>query len=460
MNRVGSLASPTGTSRDNKILPGDVHRSDVSPAEFAVSTPILNRLPMMRRCPHECHSESTSRLHQNSLSPDSGFRHRTLNAATDRAASEYRLSPDLPITFSDLACILPSPINFQAPPYRSNTNCDDYPPEKLRYDVPPAIPLRRTVRRLLQVTEFPFVILWAFFAYWTVILCFSIRDTTRMMWLSALFAGLLVGVALNANAYKYIIKPKTRSRAAVRGGHITLGSDSVQLNRDRDVEDATWWGPGEFPLNQEMGSRYDFRGGVTFPTAAINEDEEAQNYADEHASAQRSNLMKLVVRFPRFFNQLVTTKRQCVRQSPLQRLENNATSERKPMSATMPHILNSSMNDNRPMSINAFSSGMNSLTKLARDWSIFSDTLEWELDIPTMIRFFIIPFAVSSISGMTSDEDKYVLVFPKDNLHLAISLAVPFSWVFLLAVIRFALLLILKVTWRWKVVFLNGCLVH
>eukprot|EP00922_Rhytidocystis_sp_ex-Travisia-forbesii_P037129 GHVS01055341.1.p1 GENE.GHVS01055341.1~~GHVS01055341.1.p1 ORF type:complete len:328 (+),score=96.79 GHVS01055341.1:282-1265(+) len=65
--------------------------------------------------------------------------------------------------------------------------------------------LSRGVQVLLQFTEFPFLILWIFFAYFVVIVVLTAAKVRQLVWLNALVAGMLVGIGLNANAYHAIM---------------------------------------------------------------------------------------------------------------------------------------------------------------------------------------------------------------------------------------------------------------
>ncbi|OEH78953.1 transmembrane protein [Cyclospora cayetanensis] len=65
--------------------------------------------------------------------------------------------------------------------------------------------LSRLSRQLLELTELPFMILWVYFAYFLVIVSLTAHKVKSRVWLSALVAGALVGVGLNANAYRAIM---------------------------------------------------------------------------------------------------------------------------------------------------------------------------------------------------------------------------------------------------------------
>lgn len=77
-----------------------------------------------------------------------------------------------------------------------------------------------------------------------------------------------------------------------------------------------------------------------------------------------------------------------------------------------------------------------------------------------VIRFFIIPFGVSSLSGLTnSNRDNFLLVFPRDPFYLMIALLCPTVVVTCLALLRLVLLWKLKIRWSLQGLFLNGALV-
>eukprot|EP00922_Rhytidocystis_sp_ex-Travisia-forbesii_P019730 GHVS01029147.1.p1 GENE.GHVS01029147.1~~GHVS01029147.1.p1 ORF type:complete len:145 (+),score=8.63 GHVS01029147.1:124-558(+) len=57
----------------------------------------------------------------------------------------------------------------------------------------------------MQFTEFPFLILWVYFAYFVVIVALAAPQVRQLVWLNALVAGMLVGMGLNANAYNAIM---------------------------------------------------------------------------------------------------------------------------------------------------------------------------------------------------------------------------------------------------------------
>lgn len=65
--------------------------------------------------------------------------------------------------------------------------------------------LSRLTRQLLELTELPFMILWVYFAYFLVIVALTSHKVKSRVWLSALVAGTLVGIGLNANAYRAIM---------------------------------------------------------------------------------------------------------------------------------------------------------------------------------------------------------------------------------------------------------------
>lgn len=65
--------------------------------------------------------------------------------------------------------------------------------------------LSRLTRQLLELTELPFMILWVYFAYFLVIVALTAHKVKSRVWLSALVAGTLVGIGLNANAYRAIM---------------------------------------------------------------------------------------------------------------------------------------------------------------------------------------------------------------------------------------------------------------
>ncbi|KAL8425014.1 hypothetical protein ACSSS7_008417 [Eimeria intestinalis] len=65
--------------------------------------------------------------------------------------------------------------------------------------------LSRLTRQLLELTELPFMILWIYFAYFLVIVALTAHKVKSRVWLSALVAGTLVGIGLNANAYRAIM---------------------------------------------------------------------------------------------------------------------------------------------------------------------------------------------------------------------------------------------------------------
>lgn len=74
----------------------------------------------------------------------------------------------------------------------------------------PEEPLRRPQQRLLEITEFPFLILWVYGTYWICIVAIAAKDTPSTVWISAAVASILVGIGLNANAYKCVTVPRRR----------------------------------------------------------------------------------------------------------------------------------------------------------------------------------------------------------------------------------------------------------
>lgn len=66
-------------------------------------------------------------------------------------------------------------------------------------------PLPRRIRGLLEITEIPFMIMWVYLTYWIVIVSLYAHKVKPNVWISAAVAGMLVGIGLNANAYRMII---------------------------------------------------------------------------------------------------------------------------------------------------------------------------------------------------------------------------------------------------------------
>eukprot|EP00918_Siedleckia_nematoides_P077022 GHVU01168334.1.p1 GENE.GHVU01168334.1~~GHVU01168334.1.p1 ORF type:complete len:367 (+),score=47.19 GHVU01168334.1:344-1444(+) len=64
----------------------------------------------------------------------------------------------------------------------------------------------RLHRRILEFTELPYLILWTYFAYWLIIVIVFGPSVPGMIWLSSAVAGTLVGIGLNANAYRYVFR--------------------------------------------------------------------------------------------------------------------------------------------------------------------------------------------------------------------------------------------------------------
>jgi len=94
-------------------------------------------------------------------------------------------------------------------PNLPKSNTMDDPSEKYyRYDslVKLEKPFSRPVRRLLEITELPFMIMWVYFTYWIIIVSLCASQVRSTVWISAAIAGLLVGIGLNANAYRMIIE--------------------------------------------------------------------------------------------------------------------------------------------------------------------------------------------------------------------------------------------------------------
>ncbi|PFH31675.1 hypothetical protein BESB_026490 [Besnoitia besnoiti] len=65
--------------------------------------------------------------------------------------------------------------------------------------------LSQTTRQLLEFTELPFMILWVYLTYFIVIVALTASKVKKLVWVSAVVAGTLVGVGLNANAYRAIM---------------------------------------------------------------------------------------------------------------------------------------------------------------------------------------------------------------------------------------------------------------
>eukprot|EP01053_Blabericola_migrator_P011272 Blabericola_migrator_1__11271@NODE_663_length_6971_cov_273_239426_g484_i0_p5_GENE_NODE_663_length_6971_cov_273_239426_g484_i0NODE_663_length_6971_cov_273_239426_g484_i0_p5_ORF_typecomplete_len163_score25_38_NODE_663_length_6971_cov_273_239426_g484_i063396827 len=81
-----------------------------------------------------------------------------------------------------------------------------------RYNEVPVTPLSSRYRCILTVTELPYLILWAYAIYWIEV-CIKVGGKApAQIWMSAAVAGLLVGLGLNANAYRALRKPLSRTR--------------------------------------------------------------------------------------------------------------------------------------------------------------------------------------------------------------------------------------------------------
>eukprot|EP01054_Gregarina_sp_Poly1_P010611 Gregarina_sp_Poly_1__10610@NODE_792_length_6267_cov_148_487258_g580_i0_p6_GENE_NODE_792_length_6267_cov_148_487258_g580_i0NODE_792_length_6267_cov_148_487258_g580_i0_p6_ORF_typecomplete_len161_score12_41DUF1449/PF07290_11/0_22_NODE_792_length_6267_cov_148_487258_g580_i011901672 len=87
---------------------------------------------------------------------------------------------------------------------------------KYTFDRVPTKPLTGSYRFVLTVTELPFLILWAYAAYWIEVCLHVGHEAPAQVWQSALVAGLLVGLGLNANAYRALRRPLSRSRKKKR----------------------------------------------------------------------------------------------------------------------------------------------------------------------------------------------------------------------------------------------------
>lgn len=88
------------------------------------------------------------------------------------------------------------------------------------------------------------------------------------------------------------------------------------------------------------------------------------------------------------------------------------------------------------------------------------DESETTIDYGMMVRFFLIPFGVASLSGMTHTRpDKFYLVFPRDPFLVALFVFIPTVVVSSLVIIRLSLLYRLNVQFSFKALFLNGKLI-
>eukprot|EP01057_Protomagalhaensia_wolfi_P004795 Protomagalhaensia_wolfi_Nauph_80__4794@NODE_4_length_7346_cov_85_118106_g2_i0_p8_GENE_NODE_4_length_7346_cov_85_118106_g2_i0NODE_4_length_7346_cov_85_118106_g2_i0_p8_ORF_typecomplete_len125_score7_34_NODE_4_length_7346_cov_85_118106_g2_i040664440 len=93
----------------------------------------------------------------------------------------------------------------------------------------------------LTATELPALILWAYAIYWTEVCAKVASRAPAQVWHSAVVAGILVGVGLNANAHRALRRPAP-STCTVVGGAIrkpetapitpVLPSQSPWSNRD------------------------------------------------------------------------------------------------------------------------------------------------------------------------------------------------------------------------------------
>lgn len=78
------------------------------------------------------------------------------------------------------------------------------------------------------------------------------------------------------------------------------------------------------------------------------------------------------------------------------------------------------------------------------------------IDYGVVIRFFVIPFGVSSLSGMTNQlRDQFLLVFPRDPVELLIAILLPACVVLFLFFSRLLIISQLSVPWSVGVVFMN-----
>ncbi|KAH0481452.1 MAG: uncharacterized protein KVP18_004791 [Porospora cf. gigantea A] len=216
--------------------------------------------------------------------------------------------------------------------------------------VPPPIPLARAHSLVFFMTEAPFLILWTYAVYWLVLVSRTHKGAPTEIWLAAVASGLLVGLGLNANAYRYLFAPRPRRRSecvetlrrliiAVRSRRVTLGGCSPSS-----------------------------------PSTQLN------------TYLHRLSFFKAVQR-PRLF--------------PRQQ--------------------------------------------------------DWVFDFGTSLRFFVIPFGISAMSGLTRQhKDDFFLVFPRDPAELIYYLTVPAVVICLLFFLRLGLLLHLKVDWSVSTPLFNG----
>lgn len=337
---------------------------------------------------------------------------------------------------------------------------------ELNYSIPPTIPIIRPLRRLLEITELPFMILWVYGTFWMTIMSLSAGGVPSNIWYAALIAGFLVGLALNANAYKYIVKPRSRSRSKALKMLETNNNNNVAV-----VDENINCSNSSFTFSPNNKKRYccsdsfvtniaDMERGLGDTTTATStigseynddniciqkcfsqkDEEEKRKEEDELTSAK---LAKLVLRFPRLFKSRL----------------NNSNTNANNKSNDDNDLIGFSDTTNKPPKEcpePGFMSGLSTSLQM-----FFPDGIQWSLDYGTMIRFFVIPFGVSSLAGVTGyHRDVYILVFPKDVKNLIISIFVPTVVVSILFIARILALWTLKVKRRWKVVFFNGCLIH
>lgn len=78
------------------------------------------------------------------------------------------------------------------------------------------------------------------------------------------------------------------------------------------------------------------------------------------------------------------------------------------------------------------------------------------IDYGVVARFFVIPFGVSSLSGMTNQlREQFLLVFPRDPIELCVAILLPAFVVSTLFVTRLLVLTRLPIKRTWSIVFLN-----
>eukprot|EP00917_Polyrhabdina_sp_WS-2016_P004573 GHVP01010479.1.p2 GENE.GHVP01010479.1~~GHVP01010479.1.p2 ORF type:complete len:254 (-),score=28.03 GHVP01010479.1:86-847(-) len=152
------------------------------------------------------------------ISQQSEISRKTLSPPRSRTASDLDLKPHESLEICETTTPEATPVLLESAARSIHSEFFDS-----KIDEQPI----RAVQRLLILTELPFLILLYYLTFWVTIVVFTHPLVPKMVWLTGTIAGVLVGIALNANAYRYVFGETIDYVTAVRFFLIPFGVSTL-----------------------------------------------------------------------------------------------------------------------------------------------------------------------------------------------------------------------------------------